>query len=87
MDRDDAAKVAIKSAMSVADDIADGKLSPAALDAMALEECRQLFGKVAGPEDVLWDLQLEVARGVLAAGGIPANELSEWLGVARRRES
>lgn len=34
--------------------------------------------------DALWPLQLDVCRAVLAAGGIPPDELAEWLAVARR---
>ncbi|WP_020109609.1 hypothetical protein [Nocardia sp. 348MFTsu5.1] len=76
---------AIKSAMSVAKQVADGTLHPADLDRAAADECRVLFGTVAGPDDPLWPLHLDVARGVLAAGGIPADELTEWLAVARQR--
>jgi hypothetical protein len=74
---------AVKAALSVADDITDGRLSPEELDQAALEECRALFGTVVGPGDPLWDLHLQVARGVLARAGIPAGELSEWLAVAK----
>lgn len=72
--------------MSVGRDVAEGRLSPAALEAAAVEECRQLVGQVIGPDDALWGLQLEVCRGVLAAGGVPANELAEWLAVAQAAE-
>ncbi|PXW34060.1 UNVERIFIED_CONTAM: hypothetical protein DES50_102685 [Williamsia faeni] len=77
--------VAIKSAMSVAKQVADGTLRPAELDRTAADECRSLFGTVAGPDDPLWALHCEVARGVLAAGGLSADELTEWLGVAHHR--
>lgn len=78
---------AIKAAMGVARELAEGQLSPAALDAVALEECRQLFARVAGPGDALWELHVEVARQVLAVGGgIPAGELAEWLAVTRSAE-
>jgi hypothetical protein len=75
----------IKSAASVARDVAEGRLDPAALDAAVAEECRELFGTVAGPVDPLWPLQVDVARQVLALGGVPADELTEWTAVVRRR--
>lgn len=76
---------AIKAAAAVARDVADGKLAPADLEAAAAAECRALFGTVAGPDDPLWDLHLDIARQVLALDGVPADELSEWLAVARQR--
>jgi hypothetical protein len=78
--------VAIKAAMAVAKDVAEGRVVPAQLDAAALEACRSLFAAVVGPDDPLWALQAEVARQVIAQGGVTANELSEWLAVQRRRE-
>ena len=44
-----------------------------------------LFGVVAGPTDALWSLHVDIARQVLAKGGVSADELSEWLAVARQR--
>ncbi|MDP7727615.1 flagellar hook-length control protein [Mycobacterium sp. TY813] len=76
---------AIKAATSIARDVADGKLSPADLEAQAATELRELFGTVVGEGDVAWPVQLDVARQVLAVGGIPANELAEWLAVERHR--
>ncbi|MDA4108159.1 flagellar hook-length control protein [Mycolicibacterium holsaticum] len=76
----------IKAAMSVARDVAEGRLDPAALDAAVADECRALFGVVAGPADPLWSLHVDVARQVLALGGVPANELSEWAAVIGPRE-
>lgn len=81
-----AGQTAIKAAMSVAKDVAEGRIAPAQLADVALTECRSLFGAVVGPADPLWTLQAEVARQVLAAGGVPANELQEWLAVQRARE-
>jgi hypothetical protein len=49
-------------------------MSPAALDAAVADECRTLFGTVAGPEDA-WLLHPDAARQVLALGGVPADEL------------
>jgi hypothetical protein len=57
------------------------------LEATAVAELRELFGTVTGPDDPLWMLQVDVCRAVLAAGGIPADELTEWLAVARQREA
>jgi hypothetical protein len=78
--------VAIKAAMAVAKDVAEGRVVPDQLDAAALEACRSLFAAVVGPDDPLWALQAEVARQVIAQGGVTANELSEWVAVQRRRE-
>lgn len=77
----------IEAAMSVADDVAQGRLDPATLEQQAVTELRELFAVVVGPDDPLWPVQLDVARGVLAAGGLDASELSEWAAVARRREN
>lgn len=41
----------IRAATSVARDAADGKLNPAALEAQAVTECRELFSTVVGPGD------------------------------------
>lgn len=78
---------AIEAAMSVADDVAQGRLDPATLEQQAVTELRELFAVVVGPDDPLWPVQLDVARGVLAAGGLDASELSEWAAVARRRDN
>lgn len=75
----------IESAMSIADDAAQGRLDPAALEAQAVAELRKLFGAVVGPDDSAWPVQLDVARQVLALGGVPADELAEWLAVERQR--
>lgn len=77
-------RAAIEAAMSVADDVAAGRLPPADLDQTLATECRALVGNVVGPSDPLWSVQVDIARGVLAAGGIPPGELTEWLAVARR---
>lgn len=75
----------IKAAASVGRDVAEGKIDPAALDQAVADECRELFGTVVGEGDSLWPLHCDVARQVLAAGGLSADELSEWLAVARHR--
>ena len=79
---------AVDAAMSIAQDVAEGRVAPADLEAQALAECRKLFGRVAGPGDVLWELHVEVARQVLAVGGewISGDELTEWAAVYRAAE-
>jgi hypothetical protein len=77
----------ISAAMSVARDAAEGRMLAVDLEATAVAELRELFGTVTGPHDPLWMLQVDVCRAVLAAGGIPADELTEWLAVARQREA
>ena len=59
---------------------------PADLDQTLAAECKALLGDVEGPDDPLFDLQVAVARGVLAAGGIPADELTEWAAARRLAE-
>ena len=82
---DTTASDVVTAAMSVADDAAQGRVSPAALEQQAVTECRELFGTVAGADDPLWPLHVDIARQVLALDGMPADELAEWLAVARRR--
>lgn len=77
---------AIMAVMQVAKDLAEGRLSPADVEGPAVDQCRELFGRVAGVGDPLWELQCDVARRVLAAGGVPAHELAEWLAVQRLAE-
>lgn len=80
----------IRAAMSVAKDVVNGELDPDDLVDQAAAECKKLFGQVIGPGDPLWELQVGVARRVLALDGVPANELAEWLAVhrdAKRQES
>lgn len=76
---------AIKAASSVARDIADGRLSPTELEHQAVAELREMVGTVVGPDDPVWSLQCDIARQVLALDGVPADELAEWLAVARQR--
>lgn len=75
----------IKAAASVGRDVAEGRLDPAVLDQAAADECKALFGTVAGPEDPLWPLHVDVCRQALAAGALTADEISEHLAVARHR--
>lgn len=82
-----AKKAGVDAAMSLAEDIATGRLDPAALDAAAVAEARALFGRVEGADDPLWELHVDIARQVLAVGGgLPADELAEWLAVTRAAE-
>lgn len=76
----------IKSATSVARDAAEGRLDPAVLDTAVADQCRELFGVVAGPGDPVWPLHVDIARQVLALGALTADELGEWQAVIRRRE-
>lgn len=73
--------------MSVAQDAAEGKLDPSTLDAALADEMRQQFADVVGQDDSLWPVQLDVARGVIALGGISADELSEWAAALRHRDA
>lgn len=78
---------AIDAVMDVARRVAAGDLDAADLVGAAVAECRRLFGRVEGPGDALWELQVDVARQVLAVGGgIPAAELAEWAAVERAAE-
>jgi hypothetical protein len=76
---------AIDAAMSVAEDVAESRLDPAQLDQAVADECRDLFGTVVGDGDPLWELHTDVARQAIALGALSANELQEWLAVARSR--
>ncbi|SIL58144.1 flagellar hook-length control protein [Mycobacteroides abscessus subsp. abscessus] len=77
----------IRAATSVARDVSDGKLDPATLEQQMVEELQALVAVVVGAGDPLWPIQIDVARGVLAAGGIPTDEMAEWLAVQRRLEN
>ncbi len=77
---------AIKAATSIARDVAEGRLDPDSLEKAALDECRALFGRVAGPGDALWPLHVDVVRQGVALGALSAGELAEWTAVFRRRE-
>jgi hypothetical protein len=78
----------IKAAMAVARDIAEGRVLPAQLEVSAAGKARALFGRVVGPGDPLWELQVDVCRQVLAVGGgIPVGELAEWVAVYRAADA
>ncbi|MGE0216503.1 flagellar hook-length control protein [Mycolicibacterium sp.] len=72
---------AIDAAMSVADDVAHGRLDPTALQQQAVTECRELFGTVVGEGDPLWTLQADVARQAVGLGALSPEELREWAAV------
>jgi hypothetical protein len=76
---------AVSAALDLAEDIGSGKANPAELDRELVDTCRSLLGTVAGPDDPLWPLHVDVARQVLAAGGVPVDELQEWAAVLRQR--
>lgn len=76
---------AIDAAMSVADDVAHGRLDPAALQQQAVTELRNLFGSVVGEGDPLWTLHADVARQAVSLGALSADELGEWAAVMRHR--
>ncbi|CAN3128604.1 flagellar hook-length control protein [Mycobacterium sp. smrl_JER01] len=77
----------IRAATSVARDAAEGRLTPADIERQAVEELSALMLIPADPGTALADLRIEVARRVLAEGGLPADEVAEWLAVQRRREN
>ncbi|BCI83448.1 hypothetical protein MTY66_50730 [Mycolicibacterium sp. TY66] len=75
----------VKGAASVARDAAEGRLTPDNLEAQLETELRALVGNVVGEGDPLFALQCDIARGVLAVGGVPTDELAEWAAVMRHR--
>lgn len=75
----------IEAALSVADDAAQGRLSPTDLQRQAVAELRDLFGTVVGDGDPLWELQCEIARQAVGLGALSPDELSEWAAVLRHR--
>lgn len=68
-------------------EVAEGTLTAATMADRAAGRCHQMFGAVAGSEDPLWPVQLDVTRQVLGRGGISAAELAQWLSAARSREN
>lgn len=75
----------ITAAMDLAKDVAEGRRTAASVEADAVEACRELFAVVHGPEDPLWSLHIDVTRQALHAGALTADELAEWLAVAKTR--
>lgn len=82
----EAKRDAVKAAMSVAEDITSGKLTPEDMDAQVITECRRLFGPVTGPGDPLWELHVGITRQVLGLDGIPVDELAERVAAGRRSQ-
>lgn len=81
-------KVAVDEAMALATDITSGKVSPDELDALLVQELSALVENVVGEGDQLWDIQVRVARAVLAAGGaISGDELRDWASVEDSRSA
>lgn len=78
-----APQTAIKAAMGIAREIADGQLAVGQLEVEAAAECRALFGTVIGPEDPLWPVHCDVARQAVALGALSGDELAEWAVVFR----
>lgn len=77
---------AVKAAMAIAEDVTAGRVQVSDLEQAAVDQCRELFGVVYGPDDALWALHGDIARQYLHAGGMSVDELSEWLAVLRTRE-
>ncbi len=77
----------IKASMSLARDAAEGRVSAPALDTELLAACRSLVGTVVGEADPLFDLQRDIARQVLACGGLSLDELREWETVLDQRSN
>jgi hypothetical protein len=76
------------AAGSVLQDIESGKITdPAEYEAEVVATLREQFSLVHGPGDLLWELQVDVCRQVLEAGGLSADEVAEWVAVLRRRET
>lgn len=77
---------AADAALSVAEDIAAGRLDPAALEAELVAEMSALIDADHEPGSPLGALQVAVARRVLARGDLlPADELREWVAVSEAR--
>lgn len=76
---------AVSAALTLAEDVTSGKVDPSELDVELVDRCRELFGIVVGPDDPLFELQRDVARQVLATGGLSVAEMQEWEAVLQRR--
>ncbi|UGQ43407.1 flagellar hook-length control protein [Rhodococcus aetherivorans] len=77
----------VNAASDVLAEVEAGTLDPTTIESRAADACRALVGQVGTPADPLWDLHVDIARQVLAAGGLTASELSEWHAVQARREA
>lgn len=81
-----AAAEVVRAALGLAEDMVAGKVQPEDLHPKAVAMAREVVGLVIGPQDPMWVLQCDIARQVIALGGIPANELGEWTAVFRQAE-
>lgn len=78
---------AIEAAMGVANDVAEGRLTPDQLDAELRAYVAAEFGVAIGPQDaVYWPLQVDLCRQVIALGGLSVDELLEWVAVRRQAQ-
>ena len=78
---------AVRSAYKVLGEIDAGTLTGGDVTNRAVEVCKSTVGVVgSGPADPLWPLHADIARQFLAAGGLSAAELAEWVAVQKRRE-
>lgn len=80
-----AVTVAVEAIMDLAKDVAEGRVSPADLDREAAAKTLELYRIVDGPADPIWPIQVEIARQVMARGGIPLEEMQQWVAVAMSR--
>lgn len=78
---------AVTAAMNLADDVAEGRVNVAELEHQAITELSRLALEPAEPGTEMAVLRVVIARRVLAEGGVPTDELAEWLAVQRRREN
>lgn len=84
LDNTDAALAAVE----VAKNIAEGSIKTADLEGFVTEKCRELVGRVVGPDDPLWSLQVYICKRVLeVGGGVSLDELREWVSVYEHSET
>ena len=78
----------VNAASDTLRDVETGVLSAGEVERRAVDACRELFGIVgSGPGDPLWELHGDTTRQYIAAGGMSADEIAEWLAVQQRREA
>ena len=68
-------------------EVSEGRLTAVMMADRAVARCREMFGHCDGPTDVLWSVHLEICRAVLGHAGLPANEVAQFLAVARNCEN
>ncbi len=74
------------AALNLARSAAEGSISVADVEWHAVEQCKELFGTVAGPGDPLWPTHVAITKQAIALGALTASELGEWTAVIRQRE-